>query len=306
MQINCSQNMLLSLGRRLQAAGAFVVAVAIAAASGCGASSATDPAAKADAVTAMRRSDSLAGGGGAGGGGTGWGTLKGKFTYNGTPPVMGVQPGFDPNKDPLCKVQVKDQSLLVDGGSKGIANVLIYLVDASRVNPQRAEATPKEAIFDQKNCEFISPLLALSTKSKLVVLNTDNTGHNTKGEPGRGNPSFNVLLEKLTGRYEYNFTAPLTMPFDATCSIHPWMKAYIVARPDPYFAVTAADGSFEIAGLPAGEDLEFQVWHERAAGDNHGLKAKPDWTSRGRFTMKIPKDGETVTLDVPVEPSSFQ
>jgi hypothetical protein len=150
-------------------------------------------------------------------------------------------------------------------------------------------------------------VFAMNMKDKLAILNTDNTAHNTNGSPGRGNPSFNVLLGAHTGRFDYQFKNPLTSPFDVSCAIHPWMKAYIIARPDPYFAVSAADGTFEIAKLPAGEELEFQVWHERGAGDNHGLKALPTWSNRGRFKLTIAKDGETVDLkDIIVEPSALQ
>jgi hypothetical protein len=272
-------------------------------ASGCGSSSLADPTPQLDVVAAMRRSDTAGGpGGAAGGGGTGWGTVKGRFTFNGTPPVMGGQVGFDPNKDVMCKVPVKDHSLLVDGGSKGIANILVFLVEASRINPE-ADGAPKEVVFDQKECRFLAPITALRVKDKLVVLNTDNTAHNTNSAPPRGNPPFNVLLEKLTGRFDYQFKNNLVMPTDATCSIHPWMKAYIIARPDPYFAVTAPDGTFEIAKLPAGEELEFQVWHEKAPA---GLKALPQWSAKGRFKVTISKDGETFDLkDIAVEPSAL-
>jgi hypothetical protein len=270
---------------------------------GCGSSSFAEPVVDLDVVRAMRVSDSGAGaGGGAGGGGTGWGTLKGRFTYNGAPPALGPQPGFDPAKDPLCK-PVTDHSLLVDSGSKGIQNILIYLVTETRINPDRDGEPAKEAIFDQKGCRFLSPILPLRVKDKLVVLNTDDTAHNTSFAPGRGNEARNVLLEKITGRFDYQFKNPVNAPFEATCAIHPWMRAYIIARPDPYFAVTAVDGAFEIPKLPAGEELEFQVWHERA---QNGLRAKPEWTAKGRFKVKIPKDGETVTMDVSVEPSAFQ
>ena len=60
------------------------------------------------------------------------------------------------------------------------------------------------------------------------------------------------------------------------------MKAYIIARDDPYVAVTKPDGTFEIKNLPAGEDIEFQVWHEQAPG---GLEAKGGW-SKGRSRSK--------------------
>jgi hypothetical protein len=81
------------------------------------------------------------------------------------------------------------------------------------------------------------------------------------------------------------------------------MKAYLLPRKDKYFAVTAADGSFEIANLPAGEEVEIQVWHERGTGPNGALvlpKKELKWTSRGRFKIKLEPDQTTdLALEVP-------
>lgn len=278
----------------------------VGATAGCGTSAFPDPAAQADVVSTMRKFDTAGGGAaGGGGGGTGWGTLKGRFVYNGTAPTPANIPTG--GKDALCTVPIKDESLVVDPSSKGLKNVLIFAVEASRVHPDLANAPPKEWIFDQKQCRFLDHVFASNTKDKFVILNTDNTAHNSSGSPGRGNQSYNVLLTAKDGRFEYpGFKNPLTAPYEVTCAIHPWMKAYHIARPDPYFAVTKEDGSFEIPNLPAGEPVEIQVWHEKAPGG--GLKFVAGAISsnaRGRFTLNIPKDGETVDLQVSVEPSAL-
>jgi hypothetical protein len=39
------------------------------------------------------------------------------------------------------------------------------------------------------------------------------------------------------------------------------MAGYVMVRPDPYMAVSAETGAFEIANLPVGEHT-FQLWHE--------------------------------------------
>ena len=49
------------------------------------------------------------------------------------------------------------------------------------------------------------------------------------------------------------------------------MVAYMLPRENGYFAVTDAEGRFEIANLPAGEPLEFQVWHESGGAAGNGL-----------------------------------
>ena len=102
----------------------------------------------------------------------------------------------------------------------------------------------------------------------------------------------------------YKPDAETGMPTMVTCNIHPWMKAYAVFRKDGYVAVSSADGSFSIPDLPAGETIEFQVWHERSGGPNGavGLE-KPDlkWTPKGRFQIKLEADEvkDLGTLEVP-------
>jgi hypothetical protein len=285
---------------RFELVACLAVVALVAPAVGCNGDSLADVKARGSVVTKMREIDAGTGGPGAGGGGgDGWGTLVGRFTFNGTPPGQGNNGAFDKAKDPKCGIDgVKDETLVVDGSSKGIANIVIYVTETDRVHPDILAAPPKEVVFDQKKCQFLQHVSGVSMRDKWVILNSDLTGHNASGAPGRGNPPFNPLLEAEKGRFEYpGFKNPVTTPFEVSCAIHPWMKSYVIARPDPYFAVTGTDGSFKIEKLPAGVELEFQVWHERAP---QGLKAKPEW-NRGRVKITVPKDGE-IALEVPVDP----
>jgi hypothetical protein len=100
------------------------------------------------------------------------------------------------------------------------------------------------------------------------------------------------------------------MPAQVTCSIHPWMVAYMLPRENGYHAVTDAEGLFEITNVPAGEEIEFQVWHESATGSGGLVGTTPDasdvkWTNRGRFTITLEPDSEK-EIKVIVPQKSFR
>ncbi len=91
-----------------------------------------------------------------------------------------------------------------------------------------------------------------------------------------------------------------------SCSIHPWMSAFIMATPHPYFAVTDENGTFEIKNLPAGVDLEVRVWQEKVkyvpSATVNGAAA--NWP-KGRMKLKLENDQE-LNLDVVLDAAKFQ
>jgi hypothetical protein len=96
-----------------------------------------------------------------------------------------------------------------------------------------------------------------------------------------------------------------SIPNPVACTIHPWMSARLLTRPNPYFAVTAPDGSFEIKNVPAGVELEFAVWQEGAGFiGKASVNGKEEKWAKGRFKRTIAKDG-TETLDAKLEAALF-
>ncbi|MGB8854743.1 MAG: hypothetical protein WCC69_14405 [Pirellulales bacterium] len=229
--------------------------------------------------------------------GTGWATLKGRFVYAGT---VGEPKALVVDKDTeVCSkggMKLFDRSLLVDPSSKGLANVVVFARKTTRVkNP--VSDTP--LVFDQKNCEFLAPVFAARVGQPVDVRNSDPIGHNTN----IAGSSFNQLIPAGAGTV-YKPDSETGMPTMVTCNIHPWMKAYCVFRKDGYVAVSAADGTFMIPDLPAGEMLEFQVWHERSSGPSGAVGlSKPElkWTPKGRFQIQLDPDDvkDLGTLEVP-------
>jgi hypothetical protein len=200
-----------------------------------------------------------------------------------------------------------DNSLLV-GPDKGIANIVIY-ARAKRVHdsaaPLPADNELEPLVFDQKDCMFLTHVLACQVNHKIDIRNSDPVGHNTKIDPQKGVPINPVL--PAHANIPYTPTAEEALPAPVSCSIHPWMRAYVLPRNDKYFAVTKSDGSFEIPNLPAGEEVELQVWHERAAGAGGALvlpRKDLNWSPRGRFKVKLEPD-QTLELALEVPPSAI-
>jgi hypothetical protein len=179
----------------------------------------------------------------------------------------------------------RDNSLRIDNATKGIADIVIFARRTKHKHESALKPAQTEVVFDQKNCLFLSPAFVAQVGQTIQVKNSDPVGHNTNIQ-GTG---FNQIIP-------VNQSTPLEVKSQAetarevTCNIHPWMKAYMWFRKDGYFAVTAEDGTFEIPNLPAGELLEFQVWHARA---NSGLALSiPElkWDAKGRFRVTLEPD----------------
>jgi len=278
---------------------------------GCQRADELGPVATATSVTTIRKAfASGAGDSGASSAvaatGTGWATLKGRFVLDGTPPQM--QP-YNVNKDQMtCAPGGKaplQETLLVDSATKGIANVAIYIRKASRVH-ESAETNEDKVAFDQKECVFLTHVFPLRLGQTIEIKNSDNVGHNTNIS---GKNGFNQTIPagETVG---FNPQKEEAFPVSVACSIHPWMSAYFLPRENGYFAVTGLDGSFEIPNVPAGEDLEFQVWHESAGGRPGPLVLKTaeakqmKWDKKGRFKIKL-AENEAKELEITVPAAAF-
>jgi hypothetical protein len=250
--------------------------------------------------------EGAAAGGEAAATGTGWATLKGKFTFDGAPPTM---PPYAVNKDqatcaPGGQAPLQ-QFLLVDSGSKGIANVAIFARKASRVHEGSGPRT-EPVLFDQKECVFLTHMLGVTTGQPIDIRNSDNVGHNTaiSGQNGFNQTIASGATTPFVAKKEESAPVPVR------CSIHPWMISYMLPRENAYFAITGPDGSFEIPNLPAGEKLEVQVWHESAAGGNGALFVDTpqgkelNWSNKGRFVVTL-EENETRDLPIVVPASAF-
>ncbi len=155
-----------------------------------------------------------------------------------------------------------NESLLVDS-TGGLANVVLYLRNRNvEVHPDYAASANERAVLDNKDCHFVPHVLVMHTSQPFIIKNSDSVGHNTNAAL-TANAPFNVIIP-AGKEAEEKLSSAETAPATVTCNIHPWMKGYVVVLSQPYVAVSAKDGTFEIKNVPAGIPLEFQAWHEAA------------------------------------------
>ena len=201
-----------------------------------------------------------------------------------------------------------DESLVVNAENRGVSNVVISLYrsrgeEPPRIHPAFQETADRTIDLDNRQCRFQPRVVLLRTSQTLQVLNTDEVAHNTKIDV-LNNPPINPTLP-AGGTLLQRFEREERSPARVSCSIHPWMIAWVVVREDPYFAVTDADGLFAIDMLPAG-NWTFQVWHEKARYVTQVKQqgSAVNW-ARGRFVTDIPADEVTDLGEIGLAPSLF-
>ena len=160
------------------------------------------------------------------------------------------------------------------GPGNGLQNAFVYVKDGLGDRTFQAPKTP--VVLDQRGCKYIPHVFGAQVGQPVIILNSDPTLHNVHAVP-KANTEFNFGQSIKGMKTTRMFDKPEVMvPF--RCDVHGWMAAYGGIVSHPFFAVTKADGSFEIKGLPAGT-YTLEVWHERlghATPDGHG-----GWQSGG-------------------------
>jgi plastocyanin len=228
----------------------------------------------------------------------GWGTLKGQVVFGGNPPAQEVlyDKGKAPKDETVCAKEepIKVERLIVDGATKGVRNVIVYIPRPTVVNDEAKSAAHSAKVeFDQKNCVFKPHVLAVMVGATIGLRSSDTVNHNINAKLKTNTP-FNSILNPGQTK-DFVPTSGERSPSEVGCDIHPWMKAYWLILDSPYFAVTDDQGNFEIKHVPAGTQ-KVVVWHEAVSKggfvtppSGEGITIKADDTASKTFTIDAGK-----------------
>ena len=227
------------------------------------------------------------------------GTIKGRLIWGDDkiPEIKELVSKGQPDvKDSaICATSpIKSRELVVDPKTKGVSYGIAYLIRPKGDRTEQVKAllakSPKVEL-DQKGCEFQPYVLAFHKDQKLVIKSSDPIGHNVRFT-GFNNPGVNTMVA-ANGVFNVPALEGEMRPMKLQCDIHNWMTGYLLVLDHPFFATTAADGSFEIKDVPAGSQ-NLIVWQHTGYA-NTGL---------GRGMPVTVKAGETTDVgEIKIDPA---
>jgi plastocyanin len=221
------------------------------------------------------------------------GTLNGKIALTGefkpTP--------LDMAADAACANKNKgavSEEIAAQGGK--LQNVFIFLKegqmsDGKKLADVSFEVPAAEAKVDQIGCVYVPHVIGVRAGQTVSFYNSDATVHNVNIQP-RANDKYNKT--QAAG------AAPITQVFPKAesairvkCNQHGWMSAWVNVLSHPFFAVSGADGSFAISGVPPGK-YTLVAWHEKLGEQTREITVGEKGAVTTDFTFDA---GKTAALD---------
>lgn len=175
------------------------------------------------------------------------GTISGAIHFSGKMPAP-IQ--IDMAQDPACNLGPTNYTEQYVGKDGGLQNVFIYVKDGLGNKVYPAPSTP--VVMDQKGCRYTPHVVGVMVGQRVSFTNSDPTMHNVHMIPTVGGNQTVDISQPPNGMPEFRVFSQPELMMPVRCNNHPWMQAFINVVTSPFYAVSDADGHFEIKGLPPG------------------------------------------------------
>lgn len=199
------------------------------------------------------------------------------------------------DKEACCAGTLRSDELLVNPKTRGVKNVVVWLrpdtkdwkeaFPKARIHPDLAKPKPVNHVVKVETCQFVPRVFAARDGDTWEFKNGGVVATNARAE--HEDPLFNVLLPAQKGYVAKEPLRASWAPLYFKSDIHPWMAGRARVFDHPYFAVTDADGRFELKQVPKG-DWRIVYWHES------GFHTGAD----GRFGFPLKVSGTTATHEI--------
>ena len=187
---------------------------------------------------------------------------------------------IDTSMDPACSLsssgKLPVEQYAVKNGK--LANVFLYVKSGPTEAMQAAPRSSQPVILDQKNCQYVPHVLGVVAGGYVEFRNSDPTMHNVHTTPADpGDPGIDISMGPRGAAQVKQFKRPELM-LPVRCNNHPWMNAFLNVSPTPFFAVSDANGHFELRGLPPG-DYVLGAVQEKMGEKTINITVKPRSTT---------------------------
>ena len=190
------------------------------------------------------------------------GSVMGTVKLGGKPPVLPPQPVVKDGS--VCGASKPNEAVVV-GPAGALGNVVVSL---RAPKPATPPPTTAGAAIDQVGCQYKPHVQAVTVGTTLTLVNSDRVLHNIHGAVGQVQ-TFNVAMPIKDQRVPTKLTRPGLVRLQCDAG-HSWMNAWLYVFEHPYFAVTGADGKFQLKDVPAGH-YTVDLWHEPLDGRGAGV-----------------------------------
>lgn len=200
------------------------------------------------------------------------GVIRGTITYTGS-----KQPGkLNVTKDSQVCTHGGELDGRLQSADGKLKNAVVAITDEI---PRGKRWEGGKAIVNNKECLFEPRVQVGRYQGEVETKNSDPVFHNAnlaRVDNGNSEMLVNVALP-LQGQSQTKNLKKSGL-VEVKCNVHEWMQAWIYVSKHPYAAVTQADGTYEIAGVPPGE-YNAMVWHEELGQISAKVKVSPGGTA---------------------------